>query len=553
MSLAQNLPKRIVECIISYLDESWDVVGTRHFRENGDYPLDHLVPFLGACKHWKSVACPMFYKRAYMDFEYSDGSAAEVACEEPCILDIIDFKAENLVEEVSVFIPYSSDIFAMSQALSAEPYKDAVLPAASKLRLLIYHSDPIEGEAELAMFQQHLSIVATHLHRMMPNLRACDYQAWFEDCPIDTRFVGILTSKLETQTIKEFMYKHYHYEFVEGELPQVDGLTWVHLGNKSINQYGVELVQRNAQTLQKLGLDGISPLASRDLVHRQDGTLVVYLQLLELCIISYSSAGYSELQPISGTPFPSLVRVSCPKVYPFSDDILFRGNSRTLAHLRLELGAEALSVINKHCVFGDSSFTELRYVEFTAPGTESPSGHEDGPSIAKVPFDTCPRMQVVKLELPDWFYMNTLQTAISSSMLHQNIQVLDIPHVRLSLFDFTDVLGHLPSLVQLSAGIKHEEPPIPWPPSSKYIELLVDTHCPASKSLKILRLTTSQGMKIQHSAERLCMLALLLPRLTVVYADNLIRDFYRRVIEKRNYKRYFRHLSSVKLHVDIFM
>ncbi|KAJ2015410.1 hypothetical protein GGI14_004296, partial [Coemansia sp. S680] len=91
------------------------------------------------------------------------------------------------------------------------------------------------------------------------------------------------------------------------------------------------LVRKCADTLIQLEVKTGNP---KVLFYDTDSNVVVYPNLidLELCTHHPILPDYKvSIENI--VPFPSLKKLVIPNGYPFSDDVLFRGNSDTLEQL----------------------------------------------------------------------------------------------------------------------------------------------------------------------------------------------------------------------------
>ncbi|KAJ1924660.1 hypothetical protein LPJ71_000451, partial [Coemansia sp. S17] len=63
-------------------------------------------------------------------------------------------------------------------------------------------------------------------------------------------------------------------------------------------------------------------------------------------------------------PFPNLWHISIIRIYPFDDDVLFRGSAATLESLQVELSGAVVGVIKQYSVFTRGSHPKLWCVDY---------------------------------------------------------------------------------------------------------------------------------------------------------------------------------------------
>ncbi|KAJ2452868.1 hypothetical protein GGF42_003929 [Coemansia sp. RSA 2424] len=145
----------------------------------------------------------------------------------------------------------------------------------------------------------------------------------------------------------------------------VCGLT--HISYSTSLKHGpfVQLAQRNALSLQSLVIGQSEQVHIREFIQRADGGgYIAYPRLLTLKLSGSPEVDEPPLRVFSGAePFPNLRCIHMDIVYPFGDDMLFRGNAATLEYLKMELDNTACEVFCKLCTFTPTSHPRLQRVD----------------------------------------------------------------------------------------------------------------------------------------------------------------------------------------------
>ncbi|KAJ2886428.1 hypothetical protein IWW38_005228, partial [Coemansia aciculifera] len=162
----------------------------------------------------------------------------------------------------------------------------------------------------------------------------------------------------------------------------------------------VFLARRSSHCLQHLqiwtcdaGLDFMT------LIRNKNMQWVNYPRLQTLKISTPKRSTAALRNAVSGervVPFPCLRHLGIHRAYPFGDDVLFRGNAKTLESLRIEPNAQLVRILKTHSVFLEpASHPNLRCVNIayltskrTSVFSHNPAAYLDfvlnigGPSVA---------------------------------------------------------------------------------------------------------------------------------------------------------------------------
>ncbi|KAJ2399589.1 hypothetical protein GGF41_008098, partial [Coemansia sp. RSA 2531] len=123
------------------------------------------------------------------------------------------------------------------------------------------------------------------------------------------------------------------------------------------------LIHRSTKTLRFLDID-VGNMELTDLVIDCAGGGYLEYPCLHTLMIHSRREPCPTRKPVikDVVPFPRLLRLSLRLDYPFGDDILFRGNARTLEYLELSLLPKTVSKLKKCKVFTPTSHPNLQCV-----------------------------------------------------------------------------------------------------------------------------------------------------------------------------------------------
>ncbi|KAJ2046600.1 hypothetical protein GGI08_006491, partial [Coemansia sp. S2] len=141
-------------------------------------------------------------------------------------------------------------------------------------------------------------------------------------------------------------------------------LTLLKLQGLSIADVRTSLLHKCSNTLLDLNIATNDP---RLLICDVNGNAVVYPNLRILVANSYTISFAIDVSavittPKSIVPFPRLKRLALCMSYPYSDNVLFRGNSDTLQYLGMHIDGNTVTRLSEYGVF-ENRHKSLRSVE----------------------------------------------------------------------------------------------------------------------------------------------------------------------------------------------
>ncbi|KAJ2746908.1 hypothetical protein GGI20_000987 [Coemansia sp. BCRC 34301] len=269
------------------------------------------------------------------------------------------------------------------------------------------------------------------------------------------------------------------------------------------------LIHRSAATLQSLE---VSLNDANLLLCNADGAHIVYPNLHHLSISHCTRADTSNDvmgRPLEFVPFPALKRLTVNHVYPFDDDVVFRGNNATLKHLKFSVSVSTVKMLNRCKVFRDSRDGVLRKVTMTEC-RETP----DIGSVAKADIDM----------LLDDVLGTALSIVLSASIVHsasiaslhgrrrlENVGVLEVRTGKVSLFTVLSLLRALPRLIRISCCISGLGAELDHIPAGDLANHVVSEYGNAARGLREWTMGYSNLGDVDKTPQYVLLLALVSP------------------------------------------
>ncbi|ORX73786.1 hypothetical protein DL89DRAFT_280333 [Linderina pennispora] len=358
--------------------------------------------------------------------------------------DIMRVKKLELHWNISGIIDGTANLMFMNPPLNQ------VFP---NMIILVISFDDWDRKLASTKFNEtlHAEKFCSEIRRMLPNMRSI----MLSDCSASTdlpcsSFIRALLSGLCSQAAS--------IDFREPWQPNLNIIPFsrtdirsLSLNILSTDSPAIEMIHRNAPSLEYIGISSDSHKVFTKTICSDDNTPIVYprVRSLQISFSSYLVPGGSIfLDSPDGAPFPALEKLECEQVYPFSNDILFKGNSKSLASLKLDLDTRSVSVLNRHSVFSASRFPVLEYLNTRISlGDADVTLNEDTRSVLLLGA----KAQIIKSVSA---YCDFDQLGISIDSFGHNITILDIPTIRFTLRWTVQLIKVLPFLRRMATGIE---------------------------------------------------------------------------------------------------
>ncbi|KAJ2023726.1 hypothetical protein GGI06_001297 [Coemansia sp. S85] len=267
------------------------------------------------------------------------------------------------------------------------------------------------------------------------------------------------------------------------------------------------LVVKASPVLQYLSI-GIRNASA--LLQDDDGRDVTYLNLQYLQM-HFCDRSYPEVdQTINDfVAFPVLKHLTLASVYPFADDVLFRGNSATLEYLNIPMNWGVISMLHKKGVF------ECDRKALKAAIVREADDHEDISRVSDTTmskFLHCFACHAQYLSLPPSLlnYISITESRHKNSF--KNVQVLNMVSRVLSFYEILCLLETFPVLTKLQCGIAGLGPEFQHLSDEEVPDHIVANYGNTGKNLVIWCMNGYGEQSSKRLLEYTMLLALVCPR-----------------------------------------
>ncbi|KAJ2015125.1 hypothetical protein GGI14_004464, partial [Coemansia sp. S680] len=220
------------------------------------------------------------------------------------------------------------------EQISREEYRDLQLPLAQRIRIIFTGDDKYNDKDEINVYEAETNVSAflQWIRQLAPKLAEIDLCAPFSTGrayrSLDQHYGGLVKRLLQLAKRVAFSEN----ERCVTSMLQLDGICdLVHLryGIHGDSETFVQLTRRCALTLQSLDIGSPNAVDISGIVRDADGNYAVII-----------------------------------RIYPFDDDVLFRGSAATLESLQVELSGAVVGVIKQYSVFTRGSHPKLWCVDY---------------------------------------------------------------------------------------------------------------------------------------------------------------------------------------------
>ncbi|KAJ2065221.1 hypothetical protein GGI17_000477 [Coemansia sp. S146] len=272
-----------------------------------------------------------------------------------------------LAKELSMEVSLRDIYFGHALGMLLLQYNIArVFPKGCSLefQFTMIYSDP-DIAANSRRIQKNINSFAHHIGQVMPMVRkvgiSLNYS--FDGVPqTPVPFFSDLVSQLYQ------LAGHIEYcrdcDTVPIELRPgiINNLTAIDCHIDKNSEAFMALARRSAPTLQSLAIKSLMFVDILGLVRDPNGgSYVQYACMHMLKLKHFTDLAISRDTVFAGAlPFPGLRRLDIQCDYPFGDDALFRGNTKTLEYLHPKLDDLLVLVLQRHRVFTPVSHQKLR-------------------------------------------------------------------------------------------------------------------------------------------------------------------------------------------------
>ncbi|KAJ1782099.1 hypothetical protein LPJ59_006897, partial [Coemansia sp. RSA 2399] len=213
-----------------------------------------------------------------------------------------------------------------------------------------------------------------------------------------------------------------------------------------------KLLDAHCATLQDLRIYGIHTHDISRLLVSDSGSPITYPYLLALTLDGQDDIELTDRPVFKNTvPFPRLTKLNTNIVYPFGDDILFRGNCSTLEELSFNFDANGIGIVNSARVFVPGKYKKLSTLKICS--FIEAIDHNDRQVKQHISLLQNISTTVQSLHICDIDISQCFVNELPKSKKFKSIHTLNLGELHLDLPDVVEILKALPALQQLESGL----------------------------------------------------------------------------------------------------
>ncbi|KAJ2883629.1 hypothetical protein H4R27_002634 [Coemansia aciculifera] len=506
----QTLPMPIVYEVVEYLEGyykySFNIHTSRHIASKAI-----LAPLLSVSERWRKAALESICDSCVLDFNHSCETREVVFPAWPTDVPPSWLYMLHLVKLIFVSATLekilSDGVFCST--LTWLQSESVVLPAA---RTLILHLKNVadldlgfddslrhtsEGETVVVNFARRLKQLApaaTDLHLFIPSI---------DETQANNRLLcGLLISTLCQAGIKGVhVYAEQATIPVSLDVQGLSRLTRITQGKNVACGPFARLAYHNANTLQMLNINVGAEDDWLSLVYGGTKVLATFNSLDEL-IITATDVPYEATWTAidNAAPFPVLWMLEVFDRYPFDDDMLFRGNGKTMKYLCIPFCALARHALGRFDVFRRSGVLQMNSVRI-GPIFDADEAFvtERGDAPVKQQLRHILKASAALFISDDTSEMSLCETIETAPSTH-DLQHMDLGEQVYYVCGVIDLLTALPGLVSLTCLVGSPDEDIEANPGISCLGCFRKRYYPLSKRFKVLRVRHTDESSVEEIA-----------------------------------------------------
>ncbi|KAJ2038429.1 hypothetical protein H4S04_008351, partial [Coemansia sp. S16] len=577
LSTFQLLPDHIVRMVVNHL------IGSNRLLYSGVTPdsEEHkllLMPLLWVSQNFRIIAAASFYRVSTV--KIYDNGADQRSTQYSSSRRLQEFyrSSYHLAREVDIILEKSSIFSGQAlEILSRTPFDGIGFQEARKLKFRFYLPHWKEKEwhdlyAKLENMRSRFDTISEYddwrkkkeqkleeeqinkapavtsninafvkrIRQMAPMLREVEVTGKRFGMERDTeaRFFDILLAQLLRLTPRIVFRTPRDDDPVVLLVRGISNLTHLDIESDKIEQIA-QLARRNAATLQSLVIKTKGYGLASELIKEADSGYVCYSRLRVLKLELYPEFERHECPALSGAvPFPSLRLLRHTGYYPFSDDVLFRGNAATLESLVLRALQQHIAKLIKSGIFTPTSHPKLQYVKIAYTDVRGLGPFESYTEYLQILLSVGPNAAV--RSFPGSGALSNVSYDISLFDDYPNIQVLDLPDISIEIWDAITLIQTLPLLSDLHSRMPLAIPPIDGVFMPELPEYLISKYAPMGQRFRCWHLS-HRSIIVSEVVMRALLLALICPNFDYCATPTKQRKEYMYEFEKNINLLRFKH------------
>ncbi|KAJ1916705.1 hypothetical protein LPJ71_001916 [Coemansia sp. S17] len=558
------MPMPIVYKVVEYLDGRSRPRSDFKANSRGDFK-HLLLPLLSVSERWRKAALESLYDFCHLNFNQSHKIPVVASPLLPTGFPFSWMGNAHLVKHVCVESTLEK---VLSEGFFCAPLtklqnEGIVFSAATSLTLSLaipteqYPSTddgPSSAIAGVLSLNQVLAAnFARSIKRLVPS--ATDIAVFIPSIGIAEINYTLLCNLL-VSTLCQGGVKGVHVYAEEATIPisldvqGLSGLVRICQGIGVSYTLFALLAYHNAGTLQTLDIRLDAEADWHNLVYGGTKVLATFNSLAVLALMiggtSYETT-WTAIDKVA--PFPVLYTLKVSGGYPFDDDLLFRGNGKTMKNLCLPFRALARNVLGRFKVLSRNGVSQMNSVHIGCFGLENNAfvaGRGDAlirQQLRRV-LETSAALDISK-DTPQMLVLATITATPSTHTLRH----LDFGGSSICVSGVIKVIAALPGLVSLTCEVEGPDLVAGVKPTGVYLESLREKHYPLSKCFRVLRLSPRCSIRFEKLASVAVHIAILCPSFAFVdmpphYRKAFSREIAWNMVNKPfdSYASSFRHL-----------
>ncbi|KAJ2822297.1 hypothetical protein FBU31_004634 [Coemansia sp. 'formosensis'] len=268
------------------------------------------------------------------------------------------------------------------------------------------------------------------------------------------------------------------------------------------------------------GIEEITPL-----IVSADGIQVQYprlskLRLAQTCLLNPTQR---PSFPDVVVPFPALKSLTLGDSF-FGDDTPFRGNAAKLEFLDLAISPLTVEILKQHRIFTPTSHPKLVCVKVVRNESLAQDIFRTEVEFMRYILSIGPGASV--RVVPNQLQASKLPTIIPMFGDCACIQVLELPHTPLNLWDVLALVKALPLLCDLLTSLPNVRSRPSGVSEKQLFAYVCNNYAPVGVKLRRWRINGGHGADIENAVKCVLLLALACPNFDYAAVDPDLRDLF---------------------------
>ncbi|KAJ2828428.1 hypothetical protein FBU31_002922 [Coemansia sp. 'formosensis'] len=502
--LPMLIVEKVIECLEGFPRNGFDADISRDV--DGYNKAKRVKELLWVSERWRVAAFSTICDNCEINFDNSSKGYSVRYPPFPAGFPFPQSRAEMLVKRVVVMVSSQCDICdEKSRCIHFRPnLKLPVFPSAATLMVCLdkdttasYDEQELTPKGVLGAKRKSIVTFARALRRLTPAATGLGitFYSYSSADYLHGRLRNLLISELCCGTFTRLYAESLTgYPLLSFKLPVMSGLTSITHGFHSACIPFAILANRNAGTLQNLILLPETENDWRALIYGGTQTPVVYNSLTSLFLNFDSDLQEESWAAIEDVvSFPALRKLDIVDNYPLDDDLLFRGNGRTLQSLTIPPNMVIRNTLRRFGVLERSGVTRMDSITIKYEFARYDA------LVVGLDDDSIERQVHRMVEVATRFTLEDdtgdghVFRALFTAPRTATVQHLKIRDPTLDDRDIIEIISALPSLVSLTCTVLLPMPNIEAIPAREHPSSLLAEYHHLSGSFIKLALYKNEG------------------------------------------------------------